>query len=165
MTLEQAAKAIGMSARELSRRVLAPIRKHMRFVVRDSKRDYKATTLGQALWGRGVDKYGKTSLIVKNIRARRSTSQGAFVAGVSVQGMAAIMEEGGRTAPHKIRPRFAKELIFRGRVGGIVRTKEVNHPGSRIDRHAVAERRFERAVLDIEREIAETMEQVILERL
>jgi hypothetical protein len=165
MTPGQAAAALGSSARELSKRVLAPIRKGMRLVVRDSKRGYKNTSLGQALWGRGVGKYGKPSLIVNNLRARRSTSQEAFVAGVQIVGMAAIMEEGGRTKAHPIRPRQAGALYFKGRSGRLIRAGAVEHPGSRIDRRNVAGPLFDRAVAQIERELADTMERTIVERL
>jgi hypothetical protein len=48
---------------------------------------------------------------------------------VTAKGFAAIQESGGRTAPHVIKAKNAPLLVFRV-PGGLVKAKEVQHPGA-----------------------------------
>ena len=65
---------------------------------------------------------------------------------------AAILEEGGTTAPHVILPKRKKALAFGGRVYG-----KVNHPGSRITGRHFVRRGIEDRLNDYSSAIASTI--------
>jgi phage gpG-like protein len=72
---------------------------------------------------------------------------------------AAIHEYGGTTAPHIIVPKKASVLAFVGSSGGMVFTKKVNHPGSKMP-----ERSFLRSTLtDMSTEISLGMKEAVVQ--
>jgi len=65
---------------------------------------------------------------------------------ISMEGVQArILEEGGVTRPHVIRPKRAGGVLafFWPKVGAFVQFKKVNHPGSRFLPRRIIERSFE----------------------
>ncbi|MDE2102206.1 MAG: hypothetical protein KGL39_33480 [Patescibacteria group bacterium] len=74
---------------------------------------------------------GATRAIVKGASILSAVGSGARFGHKSVA-YAAILEFGGTTRPHVIRPRNKKVLAFPCRGGGTVFAHSVNHPGSKI---------------------------------
>jgi hypothetical protein len=107
--------------------------------------------VGKGIFGRGKDK-GAYKLIKTGAILSRG---GTFVLSLGLRGFAAMQEQGGRTKPHVIEPKFKKALRLKGgsvsntflRRGGAskgvasslgVFRQSVKHPGSNIPRHPFA---------------------------
>lgn len=76
----------------------------------------------------GVKASGAAGLI-KVLPARMSG--GNFVGILQARGLAAIQDQGGRTAPHKIAPKNKKFLVYRTNAGVLhITDKPVLHPGA-----------------------------------
>lgn len=74
---------------------------------------------------------------------------------------AAIHEYGGTTAPHIIVPKKASVLAFAGAGGGMVYTRKVNHPGSKMP-----ERSFLRSTLtEMSTEISLGMKEAVVQTI
>jgi hypothetical protein len=65
-------------------------------------------------------------------RTRIIDNDSGTTGGLRVRGLAALQETGGRTAPHKIKAKNAKALVFLTRSGKFFKGAAVQHPGSNI---------------------------------
>lgn len=80
--------------------------------------------------------------LVKTIRVRRSGE--TFESGLEVKGLAALAENGGRTAAHRIVPKLARLLVWQG-PAGLVFAREVRHPGGRVPKTPFVRPQIERS--------------------
>lgn len=79
------------------------------------------------------NKRGKTLQLSGQLASSISTQTGSNFARIgSNKPYAAIHHLGGKTSPHEIRPRTKKVLAFFAKNGDAVRTRSVQHPGSKI---------------------------------
>lgn len=150
------------------RRVVAPVMnpaaKSLREVL---KRGISGTPQGSALFGGARGRGGALGkLKIKPVALRVSRSEGAWIAGGKLNGFGAWIasKSGGQTRAHKIVPKKAKGLVFKGR-SGFVFAREVNHPGARVKGYDLASKelrkqksRFPRLVLkSLERWYSQTV--------
>ena len=142
---EQAAAAM----RGLSKDVVKVIAKEMngarKRATAQARRDFRSQNPGRSIF-RFKGGRGTPPLKISGRAARLSQSQGAFVTQLIIKGMAALIEQGGKTKPPRggvIRPVRAKALRFHGR-GGVVFAAEVNHRGSRVPKNEIGRRAIEK---------------------
>lgn len=77
--------------------------------------------------------------LVTVIRARGT--EDSIDTGIRLKGLPKIIEQGGVTEKHTIKPRSAPRLAFQGTgrfSGGLIFAKVVNHPGSTVRPHGYA---------------------------
>ena len=143
MDLNQAVTKMMQLDLKLDNKILARLRAEMKSVKGDIEDHYRSRSgLGRALWHATKRPSGKPPLLVKV--GRTSKKGDTYVTGIVVTGMAALIEKGGRTKAHKIRPLTAKRLAFN--VGGnAVFAKLVQHPGSTVTPTPVARPDLQRA--------------------
>ena len=98
---------------------------------------FKQTTLGRKFWARGR-KRSKRIPPLKLKNRPMSVRRDRITTGVDVIGMAALIEGGGRIAPHRIRGN--PWLVWPGG-----RARVVNHPGMAVQKEPVGERTWRRA--------------------
>lgn len=160
MTLEQFTKRLGQfaSQRELDKAMKPPLRKAMRLGKKGIRRALKETTLGAALW-KTKDKSGKPSLSLGKTRVERGAS--GLEAHFTIKGIAASIDQGGKIAPHKIRAR-GELLAFEGTKGsaGIIRVREVNHPGAIVRRQNTAQPIMDRGIRALEKDVADEFDKL-----
>ena len=122
-----------------------------------TRRDIKRTSLGKKLWARG--KKGGPKLSIGKAKITREGK--GLVSQFTVKGMAAIIEQGGKTAAHTIKARSGGGLSFPGTnafAGRIIKAEEVRHPGSIVRREESIKPAVERALETFEGELAQAME-------
>jgi hypothetical protein len=126
--------------RELARRMRAleankhkPLLKAARVAVGAARAEaikgFRATGIGRKLWGARGKGAGAALMVAYKPRPRWSKSQQKVVGGLETKGIPALIEHGGRTKPHAIRPKLAGALagsLFHPVSGSI------NHPGSNV---------------------------------
>jgi len=139
------------------------VRQYTALIRKEARTGYRGTSIGKKLWGRGR-RTGSPTLSLKTIRAALSRSERAWVGGIKIKGMAAIMEQGGSTAPHIIRPRTAAYLYFPSPGGGLIRASSVRHPGSRIRRYPVIERAQKRTLPEVKKAMERAVAKLFEER-
>jgi hypothetical protein len=145
MTGEQASKALDALSKDLERATTASMNKVGKVALAATKREFKAQNPGRSIFSSKGGR-GKPPLKVTRRSARWSESQNGHVTTFTVQGMAALIEKGGRTKPPrggKIRPVRTKALRFQGR-GGTVFADSVDHPGARVPKNPIAEETIEK---------------------
>ena len=96
---------------------------------------YRNQGIGRTLFGKK-----KSGLRVLIKRTRVEDNGRLIKGGLDVRGVARLMEQGGQTKPHQIKPKNAPYLAFKGSRGFVFTKKPVRHPGSRIPRQPQAER-------------------------
>ena len=105
-----------------------------------------------------------TGALSRSIHHSVKVENGAVVGSVFSAGdvkYAAIHEYGGVTPPHIILPKKAQVLAFMGSGGGMVFTKKVNHPGSKMP-----ERSFLRSSLkDMSTEISTGLKKSVVDAI
>lgn len=126
LTAQLAAKALKDFARLTKKETLAGMRQELKLGRKKAVVGYHGSGLGRALWAKR--RKGGPPLILKSNPARFSRSGDGFIGGFTARGMAGIIEAGGRTEEHLIKPKRARLLVFEGQ-SGLVFTKAVRHPG------------------------------------
>lgn len=122
-----------------------------------TRRDIKRTTLGKKLWTRG--KKGGPRLSIGKAKIGREGK--GLVSKFKVKGMAAIIDQGGKTEAHTIRATSVGGLSFPGTnafAGRIIKADEVRHPGSIVRRETSIKPAVERSLETFEGELAQAME-------
>lgn len=152
----------GMS-KALNKVGLPIVRRYTSLVRKEARTGYRGTSIGKKLWGRGK-RTGSPTLSLKTIRAVLSRTERAWVGGIKVKGMAAIMEQGGKTAPHIIRPRVSAYLYFPSRSGGLIKASSVRHPGSQIRRYPVIQRAQKRTISEVRKSMETAISKLFAER-
>lgn len=82
--------------------------------------------IGRALWGKGRST-ATLSLKVERVKRSGTTLSG----GLEAKGVAAMIDQGGMTKPHVIKPKNGTVLALK-LPGGRAFARAVRHPGSRI---------------------------------
>lgn len=151
---------IKLLTKEINRVALPSVRSFIAEVRKGARKDLRRTALGKALWtkrGRTSRRQGtRPPLVLKTIRARLSRTEGAWIGGIRLKGFAALIETGGRTAPHTIRARSAPALVFRVD-GTLIRTQSVRHPGSSIRRRPFIQKRMRGSIQQVQRVMSRNM--------
>ena len=121
-------RMIGLS-KKMDKTVLPPIRKEVKELRKKTRSGYIATGIGRDLW-RGRKKPGKPRLVLKS-STRWSRTENAYVGSLKAVGMAALLEQGGRTRDRRrlIRPKNAEALAF-SVGGGTIFSATVRHKGA-----------------------------------
>lgn len=129
---EAVAQLRALTGPELLRAQGNGLRRLARAIRTDTKKRLQQRGVGRTVWGRGFARKGGGMTVVKVGRVKKSGSgEGADLSiAVSVAGLAAIQEEGGRTKPHEIKPKSAKVLAWSVPSQGFAR--KVNHPGAQM---------------------------------
>ncbi len=137
VTIEEGARVFARFATSIRNKLLRDaFREEMKKARKDIVEGYKKTAIGSRIF----KARGGPRLLVKTLRSRVQGS-GAYEGGISVRGMAALIEEGGKTKPHPIRPK--KRTLLKFDVGaGTAFARRVEHPGSRVPKFPVALNRF-----------------------
>lgn len=112
--------------------------------------EFKQRGVGRSVFGgkRAKGKKDGARAIIKTTRVVKRGS-GTYAGGLSVKGLAALQETGGRTKAHNIGKR-GKVLAFEG--GGFARGP-VKHPGSSIKKIPIGHQMMERGAPRIAQEI------------
>ena len=151
MSIDQYRRRMRVLRKQMDKVALPTIRAHNAEVRKDARKQLRATGLGRALWRRRRrPSRSQPPLILRTLRTRLNRSAGAFQGGIKVKGMAAIIEQGGFVASHKIEAVNARFLVFQ--VGGLtIRTRSVQHPGANVRRRAFVQSGQRKAIPAIER--------------
>ena len=126
MTPFQAADALERFLKKEPNLVANAIRRVVRSARTDGMNRMRSRGIGLALFRRRAFDLRQ---IVKTIRIRQEGN--AIIGGVEVKGIAALIEMGGRTLPHPIKPKLGTMLALKLPQGRVF-ARAVNHPGSRI---------------------------------
>lgn len=129
---------------------------------------FASSGIGRAIWGGSVSRAGKKAwqksirVVIAFPRVRRE-GPNALNISMHLRGFAGLVEKGGQTKPHTIKPNRAKFLAFEagrrlGDVLGIhggnkVFTRSVRHPGSKVPRAPFAEPAMRKGVSIVAREL------------
>lgn len=135
--------------------ILNGIRNQIRQTITTVKRDIATKSgIGRRIWGK--NRSGLNS-IVTLVKARKAGMD--VETGIKLKGLPAIIETGGQTKKHLIKPKNAKFLRFPGKGGeGFTMTKLVRHPGSRVGRHEFAKDALERDSQKINAAVAASLQ-------
>jgi hypothetical protein len=153
------AAAIGrMRGPEVARIELRALEKHVNEARKETVRGFVSHSIGKGIFGRNASGAWKI-ITVDKARIQGDTAS----VKISLKGLAALQEVGGRIRPHVIKPKRAKVLAF-GVAGGfgfggdMVFAKIVKHPGAMVPKHEslrpAAEKVLVGAIEDIRRDIA-----------
>jgi len=130
-SLAQFRQDLKILRKDLERVALPTIRGFTAEVRKQARKDYKSHPLGRALWGRSRENRATNPpLVLKTIPARLSGTEGGYIGGLAVKGIAALIETGGTISPHRIHG--TPFLYFEGSDGGLVRARTVRHPGAKV---------------------------------
>jgi hypothetical protein len=135
ISAQEAARRLGLLEKEVTRANANAIRRGQTHWRNLTINHFKTRGVGRSIWGkaeaRGKNVNKDLRLIVKRMRVR-SEGGDSFSGGLTLKGLAAIQEKGGKTAAHTIKAKNAPTLAFLDRSGRLVRPIEVSHPGSNI---------------------------------
>lgn len=166
-TAEEASRDLRALNRDLGRMVKTVIWRRSRATIDPLKKAYRSHGIGHAMWGdSGAEPSGKPRLVVtfqrKSDSIDATTGEGRFERVLRSYGMAALIEEGGKTKRHQIRARLQGRgsgkqrgrLAFIGSRGNLARPWTVDHPGTPVaamHQHSAIAPALEAAiVLDLE---------------
>lgn len=133
--------------------------------------ELRGTRLGQAIFGNR--KKAAKGMVRQNLigSSARRRSETVFEGSLRAKGLAALIEKGGKTKPHKIKAWRGKFLVFKatGRSGGflglrkrsgLIAVPAVNHPGAPVPREPFLRRSMERAAPKIRAEVSRVWTEV-----
>lgn len=118
-----------------------------------TRREVKKTTLGKKLWARGKKGGPKLALTKTKLFRKGLTILAAF----KLRGLGALIEAGGETKAHLIKAKSGGGLSFEGTkafAGRIIKTEQVQHPGSIVKREPTMKPAVEKAMVPFEQELA-----------
>lgn len=142
MTPAEAAKRIDRFAKSLDRGTVLrdAVVGAVRGAGRGIRSGFRRSGIGQGIWG--ARRIGaRPPLVVKTFT--RDVG-GDLVAGFEMRGMTQLVEIGGRTEAHLIRPRAGRFLVWESS-GGPIFARQVRHPGAAVRPHGIAERGLRQA--------------------
>ena len=154
------AAAIGrMRGPEVIRIQTRALEKHANEARKETVRGFVSHSIGKGIFGRNA------SGAWKIITLEPAKVQGENVSvKLTLKGLAALQEAGGRIKPHEIRPKNPKKMLAFASAGGfgfggdLVFAKIVSHPGATVPKHEslkpAAEKVLIRAMQDIQRDLA-----------
>lgn len=128
LTPAQAAVALKTLGPMIKLRALRPFGKALSAGRKDAIAGYRSRGIGRNIWRKRQRESSKPPLILKRNRVRLSRTGGGFIGGYTAKGMAGLIELGGQTEKHLLRPKKGKYLVFEGR-SGTVFWKGGTHPG------------------------------------
>lgn len=157
---KEAARRAKTLGRNLLGAIAKPMNRKRNEAAKVARQDFKTRDPGKSIFAsRGRPKTGVPPLIIRGRGARLSKTEGAFLVSIFVLGMAALIEEGGRTKAHTIKPVRGRLLRFETATGNVFTRGPVRHPGSQIPKNAIAKRAVERTFRslppEIDRELVE----------
>jgi len=153
------AAAVGrMRGPEVLKIQLRALEKHANEARKETVRGFVSAGIGKGIFGHNDKGAWKIITVSKPV------IQGDSVAlKITLKGLAALQETGGRIKAHVIKPKRAKMLAF-GVAGGfgfggdMVFAKIVHHPGATVPKHeslrAAAAKILPSAIVDIQRDLA-----------
>ena len=152
------AAAVGrMRGPEVVRIQVRAMEKHAHVARGETVRGFVSAGIGKGIFGRN------DSGAWKIITVSKPVIQGDSVAlKITLKGLAALQETGGRIRPHIIKPKRAKMLAFAspgaaGFGGDLIFAKLVHHPGATVPKHeslrAAAAKILPSAIEDIRRDL------------
>ncbi len=135
MKLRDLAPRLRGMPKHIDKAIVGGLRAYALLSLRTSKKEFFLGGSGAPHPTKLTSRSGRLRNSVKIIPARKRKS-GVYEAGLKAGGpgvpYAAIHEFGGRTKPHRIVPRKAKVLSWRGKSGARRYAASVAHPGSNI---------------------------------
>lgn len=148
---------MGTLPKTIKREIGGPLKKPRMELKRDIIKAARRTTVGRALWSKSTREPGTPRLVVGQIGFRFSRSQGGWIFGSRLKGMAALIEMGAKTQEHRIRPWQGSHLVFEG-THGLVRTKLVRHPGARLKKDQILQKALDRKWPEVRSTVDRTLE-------
>lgn len=131
--------------------------------------------IGRTIWGKNQSGLTKQKLVTAieprggGEAVEGSLSGDAVVTGVRLRGIPKLVEEGGRTKAHTIKPRggaVGRERLAFVTGGKLVRPRSVRHPGSPIRPHGFAAATLQRnapgIVADVNRSVQNAVAEAFL---
>lgn len=158
MSVTQFRQRFGRVPDEIKRRLGPGANKVRKQLRKQVIADMRRTTVGSALWGRSMKQPGVPRLLVRSVGFRFSRTEGGWISGVRLLGMAALIEMGAKTEAHLIRPYTHDRLYFEGS-GGLVAPVVVRHPGARLKKDAVLDKNLRKAFPLLQREVARALDE------
>lgn len=122
-----------------------------------ARKNFSKRGIGRRIFGK--NRSGLTKLVTVGRPESGALAEASIE--IKVKGIPGLMEEGGRTKPHRIKARSGSRLAFRTRTGQLVRPAEVKHPGSRVPKTPGVEPELERISRDGQAEIQKGMDALI----
>lgn len=151
--------------RGLTKTITTPLNQTRNKAMKMARDEFRSTSPGRSIFGgRGKSSSsGRPPLIVHAGRsARVSESQGGFLVQMVLEGFAALIEKGGRTAPHLIRPKRSSLLRFEGKTGTVF-ARAVRHPGGPVHKNPIGEKSIQRAFRTFPNELDRSFDQSVRE--
>ena len=146
LTMEQASVAMRDFAKQVIKETLVPFRKALSAGRKEAIDGYRGTGVGRALWGKTTRQQSGVPPIILKLSppARFSRTHHGFIGGYAAKGMAALIETGGRTKRHLMRPVKGDFLVFDGRAGTVF-WGGGTHPGGPVGRDPQLQKAMDKA--------------------
>lgn len=158
LTPKQAATKTRALGKSFLSYILKPMNQSRKDATKRTREDFKKTQPGRSIFGRKRKGGVKgPPLIVKGRTARLSKTQGGFLAQITIEGMAAIIEKGEKTGRHRVKPRAKTMLKFTARGGETVYSGGVDHPGSKMPRREIGRRAIDKTFRTLPAKINESL--------
>lgn len=153
--------------KHIDKAIVGGLRAYALLSLRTSKQEFFLGGSGAPHPTKLTSRSGKLRNSVKVVPARKRG--GFYEAGIKAGGpgvpYAAIHEYGGRTRPHRIVPRKAKVLSWRGKSGARRYAHVVNHPGSNIPARPYLRPALEKNLKQLEKQLSVAIEVAFAEGL
>lgn len=149
-------RVLGKSFRQ---HVRAPVDATRRELSQEVRKGFREKNPGRSIFRRRRKGFAAPPLAV-SVRSRRGQSPETYAFRLTVKGMAALIEKGGRTKAHRQVPKKAKVLRFEAS-GGAVFAKQVQHPGSKLPRNPVAERAVKRVAAKLPANLDRSLQRAV----
>lgn len=144
ITPKQAAQGLRKFASSFPRIITSPLNTTRNRAVAIAKNDFRSKSPGRSIFSSKQGARAPSLLVHEGRSSQTRSGDGSFTVEMVIEGMAALIEEGGHTRPATIRPRSRKFLKFEG-PRGTVFTKVARHPGSRVRRNQIGKGAVETA--------------------
>lgn len=157
----EAAKRFRTLAQEIDRQTVNAIRRGQHAARKLAFAEFAKTGIGRAFDkrkknGQLRDSTSQARAVIKRERVKKVGT--VYIADLRLKGFAALVEAGGQTRPHMIRPKNKPALAWQATSGALagkwLRFRQpVQHPGSRIPRQPFAAAAARRAGPEFGREV------------
>jgi phage gpG-like protein len=167
LSLTQFASRMGKMRPHIEQAIVGGLRAYNLLSLRTSKNEFFLGGSGPPHPTKLTSRTGRLRSSIRVIEPRKRS--GVYESGLKAGGpgvpYAAIHEFGGRTRPHKIVPRKAKVLSWRGKSGARQYARSVNHPGSNIPARPYLVPALEKNLKQLEKQLAVAIEVAFAEGL